>query len=83
MHSDHPSNHLAMSYDTWGFTWQENAAADLNAADRKSCRTIQIVFHSIALYLSQIVVNVHNDFNLGCEIVYCAFFSETFVFLWL
>ncbi len=36
----------------------------------------------ITTYLSQIMVNVHKDFTLGWKIV-CAFFSETFVFLWL
>ncbi len=59
----------------------------LNAAGRKSCRRTERHSHSFPLnniiaYLSQIIVNVHNDFTLGYKLC-IEHFSAKKIFPWL
>ncbi len=52
-------------------------------ADRKSCYATELHSRSFPLnyiIFVPIIVNVHNDFTLGCKIVCYAFFSKTLSF---
>ncbi len=56
-----------------------------NAADRKSCRGTERHSHSFPLnniiaYLSQIIVNVHNDFTLGYKLCIVHFSAKRLSF---
>ncbi len=69
---------FVLACDTARCTERETSNAHLNAADRKSCRGTERHSHSFPLnniiaYLSQIIVNVHNDFALGYKFVLCIF----------
>ncbi len=64
---------FVLACDTERCTGRETLNVHLNAADRKSCCRTERHSHSFPLnniiaYLSQIIVNVHNDFNLGYKL---------------
>ncbi len=66
-------------------TERETSNAHLNAADRKSCRGTERHSHSFPLnniiaYLSQIIVNVHNDFALGYKLCIVHFSAKRLSF---
>ncbi len=66
-------------------TEPETSNAHLNAADRKSCRGTERHSHSFPLnniiaYLSQIIVNVHNDFALGYKLCIVHFSAKRLSF---
>ncbi len=65
--------------------WAGNFKRALNAADRKSCRRTERHSHSFPLnniiaYLSQIIVNVLNDFTLGYKLCIEHFTAKHFSF---
>ncbi len=76
---------FVLACDTAHCTERETSNAHLNAADRKSCRGTERHSHSFPLnniiaYLSQIIVNVHNDFTLGYKLCIVHFSAKRLSF---
>ncbi len=76
---------FVLACDTARCTERETSNAHLNAADRKSCRGTERHSHSFPLnniiaYLSQIIVNVHNDFTLGYKLCIVHFSAKRLSF---
>ncbi len=76
---------FVLACDTARCTERETSNAHLNAADRKSCRGTERHSHSFPLnniiaYLSQIIVNVHNDFALGYKLCIVHFSAKRLSF---
>ncbi len=72
---------FVLACDTARYTERETS----NAADRKSCRWTERHSHSFPLnniiaYLSQIIVNVHNDFTLGYKLCIVHFSAKRLSF---
>ncbi len=76
---------FVLACDTARCTERETSNAHLNTADRKSCRGTERHSHSFPLnniiaYLSQIIVNVHNDFALGYKLCIVHFSAKRLSF---